>query len=692
MRRAQGPIAGIALLAIAITGCTEETICEVGCEAQTTIRMDPASDDFFSSPFPSDARRGPDGRPDIAGFPNPSAIVLVDRVLDVIRADAKGFGVSSGVFFEATAALDATSLPSLEDSVKDGASVFLVGIDPSAPDYLERYPVEVTVREDASLYGSAHLVSILPLQGVPLRPGARYAAVVTSAVRDAAGAPLVSSSTMKQIAAGTKPDALGDDVFASYTSALDALAEAGVDATSVVGMTVYTTDDPTATMQTAIEAALRSHVPSPHDDFVKTEDFPTYCVYEGTIDMPVFQAGEPPYLDEGGGWVLDDAGEPVLDHAETARFVLSIPKQPMPSGGYPIVVLSRTGAGGDRPLVDRGAHAVAHGEPIEPGTGPALEYARAGFAGASVDGPHGGLRNITHADEQFLVFNFQNPLALRDNVRQSALELALMPSILVSMQLDVSDCAGADTGGGPATFDDGTMAIMGHSMGAAIAPLALVYEPRYRAALLSGAGGSFLENMVYKEQPLAVKPLAELILGMTSAHETLATDDPILSMLQWAGEPADNPLYARYAIREPITGEPRHVLMMQGIVDHYIMPPIANATSLAFGLDLAGEELDAKAPELSGLHPLGELLPLAGRGVVSLPVSGNAASEDGRPATAIVTQNAEDGIEDGHEVVFQTEPPKHAYACFLAGLKSGAAAGAPPPTVPSAGRVGDACE
>jgi hypothetical protein len=30
-----------------------------------------------------------------------------------------------------------------------------------------------------------------------------------------------------------------------------------------------------------------------------------------------------------------------------------------------------------------------------------------------------------------------------------------------------------------------------------------------------------------------------------------------------------------------------------------------------------------------------------------------------------------DGIEDGHEVIFQTDPPKHQYRCFLQSWLSG---------------------
>ena len=86
----------------------------------------------------------------------------------------------------------------------------------------------------------------------------------------------------------------------------------------------------------------------------------------------------------------------------------------MPEAGYPLVVFVRTGAGRERPLVDRGVW-DEDGELIEAGSGPARNFAAAGFAGISVDGPHGGLRNVTGGDEQFLVYNLGNPAATRDN-------------------------------------------------------------------------------------------------------------------------------------------------------------------------------------------------------------------------------------------------------------------------------------
>ena len=56
-------------------------------------------------------------------------------------------------------------------------------------------------------------------------------------------------------------------------------------------------------------------------------------------------------------------------------------------------------------------------------------FSRAGFVGVSVDGPHGGRRNLSQGDEQFLMFNFVNPQALRDNVRQTAVETALADTL-----------------------------------------------------------------------------------------------------------------------------------------------------------------------------------------------------------------------------------------------------------------------
>jgi len=633
---------------------------------------------FFSAPFPSDHRLRPDGTVDLTRYPNPDDIPFVAKMLDLL-ADADGFGTSSGIFFTLDGALDEASLPELADTVTDAAPVFLIGIDPQSSDYLRRYPVSVHYEADGGPFGAARLLSLLPLQGVPLRARTRYAAVITTRLRDSAGEPLAQAPAIGELLQGRTPAGLSGVALASYQAAVSALAADGVAPEQVAGLAAFTTWDPTEGMQILLDQARGLPLPQPLSPLSAGEVFDSYCVYQSTLEMPVYQAGTPPYSETGGGIVFGPAG-PELDRYEEARIVVTVPRQPMPAGGWPTALMVRTGGGGDRPLVDRGVR-DDNGQVLVAGSGPALHFAAAGFAGVSVDGPHGGIRNITGGDEQLLIFNFTNPLAMRDNIRQSALELALMADIIDSLSVDVSACPGTVAPADTARFDIGRLAIMGHSMGATIAPLTLAVEPRFGAAVLSGAGGSWIENVVYKESPVAVRPLAEVLLHYPTHERHLHEHDPVLTLLQWGGEPADPPLYAGSIINEPGPHPARQLLMLQGIVDTYILPPIANATSLSLGLDLGGPPLDESNAALQSYQPLRALLPYVGRQLLELPITGNRNG-----VTAVVVQHPQGPIEDGHEIAFQTEPPKHQYRCFLESWLSGT------PTVPRGAAVDAPCQ
>src|SRR5207249_6276706 len=122
-------------------------------------------------------------------------------------------------------------------------------------------------------------------------------------------------------------------------------------------------------------------------------------------------------------------------------------------------------------------------------------------------------------------------------------------------------------------FDVNKLALMGHSMGATIAPLSAAFEPRFGAVILSGCGGSFIENVLYKEKPVLIRPLAEVLVGYPQLGRKLSEGDAALSLVQWAAEAADPPTYGPRILDG--SGAAHHVLMLQGIVDHYIMPPMA---------------------------------------------------------------------------------------------------------------------
>lgn len=629
---------------------------------------------FFAAPFPSEHRRRAGGGWRLDDLPDPRGSDYLRGI--VARAqDADGFATTAGVFLTTTAPLDVTSLPDLAASVRPDATVFLTTAS-GADAGRARYPVRVRFRPSDSPTGVANMLAAVPLQGAPLAPSTLHALVVTRAVRTVTGASLTASPALRALRDGATPPGMDAAAATAYRDALAALARGGVDLDRVAGLAVFRTGDPTRSFGATLAFAHANAPMRVTTAPVMREVFDDYCVYEGALAVTSWQQGAAPYLTEGGRWSLSSEGVPQGPREEPSRLVFTVPRRAMPASGFPVVVFIRTGGGGDRPLVDRGAHAVAGGPSITPGSGPALEFAREGFAGASWDGPHGGPRNISRGDEQFLMFNVTNLGALRDNVRQSAVEAAQLTRVLEGLRLDVSSCPGVVAPGNVARVDPTVMALMGHSMGASIAPLAVAFEPRYRAMILSGAGGSWIENVLHKQHPVAVRPFAEALLRYNGSGYSLAEDDPSLSLLQWALEACDVPVFAS-RVTAPAEGAPRHVLMLQGIVDHYILPPIANAASLSLGLDLAAPALDAATPGLSVYDPIERVLPLRSLSARAGAVSGNR-ERAGVRFTQVVRQYREDGLEDGHEVAFQTAGPKRDYRCFLRGLARGA------PAVPAA--------
>jgi hypothetical protein len=598
---------------------------------------------FWATPLPGEHRRV-GGVVALDGLPNDDGVRIVDALVAALDG-ARGFGTTSAVVLPLRAPLDPEAVPDLFASVDPEAAVRLVALD--GPRAGTVAPVEWTVLDDGGPFGPDAALVALPLQGVPLAPDTTYALVATDALTSN-GAELAPPADLDDLLRGRAPVGLADPT--PWFDALDALDGLGVRRKEIVGLTVFRTDDPTRGLAEALPVA-RASAPAWVGAPTPVDVYDTFCVFEGAVELPVLQRGTPPWDDGEGAW----ADPPTVEDRVAARVFVTLPRATAPAGGWPTVVFVRTGAGGDRPLVDRGIRAEPGGADV-PGTGPATWITAAGYAGVSVDGPLVGERNPTGGDEQFLVFDLAHPDALRDNLRQSALELAILPDVLGDVALDPSGCEGASLAG-PALSTD-TLALFGHSMGATIAPLVTWANPAYDAVLLSGAGGSWVENVVYKQSPLEVRPLAEAMLGYAGDRE-LTTSDPALLFLQWAGEAADPPVYAAHT-------DGVHVLMAQGIVDTYILPPMANATSLSFGLDLGGDPLDADHPELTSFRGALDVLPLVGRGAVALPASGNHGG-----ATRIVVQHPEDGVEDGHEVVYQTAAPKSQMEAFLVSLRDG---------------------
>ncbi len=645
LRRGAALRPAAALWALALTG-----LCACGEERDLLPAYEPgglelrfgagASDpDFHASPFPGRHRLDKLGHLSLDNHPNPNAILWVDAVAAVLGQERAA--PQTGMFRLAfTGALHTADLA---PSALAGADAAIIIVDLATQ---ARAAVQLEARffADGGPFGAPNLLTLQPRAGERLAPG-RFAVMVRRGLRSADGGSHVGpSASMYALLDGRCPAPMPAATCAELRGAIDLLVAAGHLRSDIAAVFVVEVGDATATLRAMQAAAATQVVPGPTVAFALTDTFPNYCVFESRLLMPTFQQGQPPFtgLDGGGGVEVQGDLAKLAGHEE-ARLWLTVPRQAMPGPGWPTVVFIRTGGGGDRPLIDRGrvdaAGALAEG----PGSGLARTFAAAGFAGLMWDGPLGGLRNPTGGDEQLLVFNFNNPVALRDNVVQSGFEAWRMAAVAEGLEVDVSACKGAT----PTLRIDGKrLGLFGHSMGATIAPLALAGpESPYDFAILSGAGANYGENILHKRKPLVTRPLAEALIGYAAVGRALEPGDPLLGLVQGAAERADPPVYPR----------PRgKILILQGIVDNYILPPMANALARYLDLPIVGTPLDAGAQGLKGF----ESHAAAGLRLGAAPYT-VGADRGG------IVHLAEDALQDGHEAAFQSPVAAKLILCWL---------------------------
>ena len=99
--------------------------------------------------------------------------------------------------------------------------MFIVSIDPAAPDYGQRYPFRFKYTENETAYGPENLLVILPIQGIAMRHGYRYAAVITTGINDADGNPLGANPELQLALNGQSEVDKANTVFAPLADFLD---------------------------------------------------------------------------------------------------------------------------------------------------------------------------------------------------------------------------------------------------------------------------------------------------------------------------------------------------------------------------------------------------------------------------------------------------------------------------------------
>ncbi len=588
-------------------------------------------DDFYALPFPNDLRRHDDGTLDLSAFPTNS--VIATSVRDVAERELDGFGLNQAMFARFSAPLDPASLPTPEDSITDKASVYLVNIDADSPDRGTRTPVIATFYAEGTHTMGDNRLAVRPVPGFGLDEGTTYALVITTRVRGDNGESVARDGDFDALmgSGGSAAIAKARDVYAPLLAYLD---ETGGDGRGdVASAAVFTTQH-----ATQFGPALRKGVyatPAPvATDVVLGAMTDNLTLWTGNYMAPNFQQGEPPYISTGGEIVIGADGSAVMTRMEPMRFALTVPAGPTPPTGWPIC-LYQHGTGGDWQSF------------VEDGTADRL--AQVGIAVISTDQVLHGDRG-KGTDPSIAFFNFNNPVAGRDNPLQGAADAWSQQRL--ALDLSIADQDRTRT----LTFDPDRVYFFGHSQGGLTGPAYIAFEPAVKGAILSGTGGTFVLGVLHKTKPVDFPSLIATLIRDEPVNE----DNPTLALAQMAMERSDGINYAPFMVRRPQMGpdgttplQPRNIFHTEGFDDTYSPNPALEAFAGALGGDLV------QLPDARDI----EGLTLRGRGIVPTPITGNVNG-----VTAVTAQYKQLSRSDGHYVVFDIAAARKQSAQFLGTL------------------------
>ncbi len=358
----------------------------------------------------------------------------------------------------------------------------------------------------------------------------RYALVVTTAVRDAAGNPVTASAAF--LACQTTM-ALGCPGAADFQQ----IAAAGISFSTTAAATVFTTQSATAWLERARDALAAVPPSFQAGPVVTIATYPT-AVWHRQTASNVFSDGQLPFaLLQGisrvafGSYLspnylnssqIISMGPTALPLAQPARnqsihFNVFLPASPKPAGGYPVAIIGH-GFGNDRfntPAAVASSFAAAGWAVI------AINAVGHGFGAASsviFSGPNGQLevptpgRGVSQSASGAIVAGdgclilIPTPVAGRDCVLQTSVDLLqLARAVRAGMDLDAD---------GTVDLDPARLVYVGHSLGAQYGTVFSAVDPSIGASALLGAGAS---NTTITRMSAAYIPLISQYLGAVSS-------------------------------------------------------------------------------------------------------------------------------------------------------------------------------
>jgi hypothetical protein len=601
--------------------------------------------EFYRLPFPNDIRRRANGAPDMSGHPTPPTdfgLPFVERYIEIAEQDLDGFSTNPVVYFRFSHEYSFGSV--------NGSTVKIVDITPGSDGYDEDASIEWKVTSgDLSNYICPHWLGLRRPIGSPLDPGTTYAAIVTTGLRTDNDSTFARGADFGAMLGSSEPS--DPDLAAAwekYEPLRDWIDDTNVNPDSILNATVFTTQN----VETAI-AGARSDITSTNkptvSDLTVCESSSTVSPCEdaegrgacraasddfieihGRIALPRYQDGTLPYEtpEDGGGFVFD-GDTPQRQGTEDVCFAMSVPTAAAPSGGYPVLIYAH-GTGG-----------VFNGQMGSNGYAQFAATASTPSIVLAIDMPMHGERKGSETDkkEDELFFNFLNPRAARDNVLQGSADLIALAYFTQAGGIEAQDSPTGEA----IPFDEGRVALMGHSQGGTHTAVMLPYAQEASGAVLSGTGGHLATSLLTKTSPVNIAAVIPLGLLDPDDDFNLAAGDynPALSIIQMVFDRADPINYARRVRRSPTDVLPTgmHVMMTYGVGDTFSTEETLQAY--------------ARAGFFTHVEPVivDFGLPLA-----NAPLMNNA-TVGGMPRTIGMRQYTPSGDTDGHFVATRSDQP-----------------------------------
>ena len=509
-------------------------------------------------------------------------------------------------------------------------------------------------------------LAIAPAHGYPLRPKTRYALVVTRAIKSSDGGAVLPSKDLLEVLDLLPLEPHAQMTHDAFAPAIVEVSAAGVTPDQIVQMTTFTTNDPTEELFRVADAE-KKNFPAPTIDptsWTYIESTSSADIYEGIYGpAPNYQAGIVPFknLGDGGGWVFDENGDPILQGTLTMHFSLVIPKQsacPMPDNGYPLALYAH-GTGGNYQSVWQEIGGFGTTLPPLCVAAMGVDQIMNGFRPGAppLDDPN------YENDVDLLFFNIVNPIAARTNGREGAIDVVHQARLFTETHAVVP--AFISRSGADVKFDDSRLIFVGHSQGGVNGPLFLAADDSTRGGVLSGTGAMITVALLEKTQPQpSVAQAVRTLLGLDNAayDDELNLFHPIINLAQTIVDTTDPLHYMRYIIQEPRNGVHKSIYQTEGVNpdgtgDSYAPPHGIEIASVALGLprELPGE-IVIPQDAWGGITD------------VTVPPQGLQGNLAGGLASGVLGQFPPPTGTDGHFVVFDYGPCQKQAAQFIANL------------------------